>query len=118
VAGWLSHARGLRRLSTRALTEDLSESKIPRQVESLAAQKPDELTDYPRPLLEDREGNIWVSTSGGLDRFSYSKVVPLDIPSQPRSGDVLIGDTALVSDRRVPSGRASQPLLGSTARDS
>jgi len=90
---------GLRRLSTRALTEDLSESKIPRQVESLAAQKPDELTDYPRPLLEDREGNIWVSTSGGLDRFSYSKVVPLDIPSQPRSGDVLIGDTALVSDR-------------------
>ena len=31
-------------------------------------------SNYVRGLLEDREGNIWVATDNGLDRFSYTAV--------------------------------------------
>ncbi|TFW28716.1 sensor histidine kinase [Duganella callida] len=32
-------------------------------------------------VMEDREGNIWVATHGGLDRFRANKLVPVNIPS-------------------------------------
>ena len=32
-------------------------------------------------LLEDREGNIWVSTAKGLDRFRHSHLVPVTLPN-------------------------------------
>src|SRR5262249_14818107 len=31
-------------------------------------------------LLEDHEGNIWVGTNNGLDRFYKSKIVPIVLP--------------------------------------
>lgn len=37
--------------------------------------------DYVGPLLEDREGNLWVGTSRGLDRFRASRLVPAGFPS-------------------------------------
>ena len=40
-------------------------------------------SDYVNCVLQDREGNIWFGTSGGLDRFRQSPVVSL--PLQPIS---------------------------------
>ncbi|WP_317987900.1 sensor histidine kinase [Hyalangium gracile] len=36
--------------------------------------------DYAWPVLEDREGNFWVGTSGGLDRFRVSPMVLAEFP--------------------------------------
>jgi signal transduction histidine kinase/ligand-binding sensor domain-containing protein len=40
-------------------------------------------SDYVTSVLHDREGNVWFGTSGGLDRFRQSAVVP--VPLQPLS---------------------------------
>ena len=36
--------------------------------------------DYSPTALEDREGNIWIGTSNGLDRFRESDIVPVRFP--------------------------------------
>lgn len=33
------------------------------------------------PVLEDREGNIWVATRDGLDQFRYTALVPVALPT-------------------------------------
>ncbi len=40
-------------------------------------------SDYVYCVLRDREGNVWIGTSGGLDRFRQSPVV--SVPLQPIS---------------------------------
>ncbi|HET7212567.1 MAG TPA: two-component regulator propeller domain-containing protein, partial [Terriglobia bacterium] len=40
-------------------------------------------SDYVHCVLQDREGNVWFGTSGGLDRFRQSPVV--SVPLQPIS---------------------------------
>lgn len=34
-----------------------------------------------RQVMEDREGNIWVITAAGLDRFRENKLLPLNMPA-------------------------------------
>jgi PAS domain S-box-containing protein len=52
------------------------------EVEAFTQQ--DGLTsDYVHCVLQDREGNVWFGTSGGLDRFRQSPVV--SVPLQPIS---------------------------------
>ena len=43
-------------------------------------------------LLEDHEGNIWVSSSKGLDRFRRSHLVPVKLPPAYRGLTLLTGD--------------------------
>ena len=38
-------------------------------------------SDYVICVLEDREGNIWVGTNAGLDRFRQSAVIPINFQS-------------------------------------
>ncbi len=35
---------------------------------------------YAQAFLEDREGNVWIGTASGLDRFRESRVTPVDLP--------------------------------------
>jgi len=49
-------------------------------------------SDYVSPVLEDREGNIWVGTSTGLDRFQETSVVPSALPAGSRDMLVIPGD--------------------------
>ncbi|UWZ84392.1 sensor histidine kinase [Occallatibacter riparius] len=46
-------------------------------------QKDGLTSDYVYSVLQDREGNVWIGTSGGLDRFQQTPVVSL--PLQPIS---------------------------------
>lgn len=53
----------------------------------------DGLTDNsPNGILEDREGNIWVSSNKGLDRFRHSHLVPVILPSGYRDLTLRAGD--------------------------
>lgn len=48
--------------------------------------------DVASALLEDREGNIWVGTAKGLDRFRYNAVVPVALPPAHQKLTLLAGE--------------------------
>ncbi len=58
--------------------------------------------DLANVVFEDREGNLWVGTTKGLDRFRYSHVVPVTLPgphqkvtlAADRDGTVWTGSSA------------------------
>jgi signal transduction histidine kinase/ligand-binding sensor domain-containing protein len=37
-------------------------------------------SDYVSCILQDREGNVWVGTGSGIDRFQQRAVVPVELP--------------------------------------
>jgi ligand-binding sensor domain-containing protein len=68
--------------------------------------------DIVSPILQDREGNIWVGTNSGLDRFRKTNLVPVVFPFKPHqpvwvagdAGDVWVYDLGVMV--RVHEGRA------------
>ncbi len=62
--------------------------------------------DYAWPLLIDREGNIWVGTSAGLDRFSRSNFTPAPFP--PGTHDFAL---AAGADGSVWTGSSSKQVM-------
>lgn len=62
--------------------------------------------DYAWPLLIDREGNTWVGTGAGLDRFSRSNFTPAPFPSGTH-------DFALATgvDGAIWTGSSSKPVM-------
>jgi PAS domain S-box-containing protein len=68
--------------------------------------------DVVSPILKDREGNIWIGTNNGLDRFRKTNLVPVVFPFKPHqpiwvagdSGDVWVYDLGVMV--RVHGGRA------------
>src|SRR5260370_1097685 len=84
---WItSGGDGLRRLAYPGRVRGQHIAQFGPQAEQFT--KKDGLShDYVISALEDREGNIWFVTVGGLDRFRESKVTPVSIPGgdQPRS---------------------------------
>jgi signal transduction histidine kinase/ligand-binding sensor domain-containing protein len=84
---WItSGGDGLRRLAYPGRVSGLHIAQFGPQAERFT--KKDGLShDYVVSALEDREGNIWFGTVGGLDRFRESKATPVSIPGgdQPRS---------------------------------
>ncbi len=47
-------------------------------------------------ILEDREGNIWVSSNKGLDRFRHSHLVPVELPPGYRNFTLLADDDGTI----------------------
>ncbi len=57
-------------------------------------------SDYLQPLLEDREGNLWVGSSRGLDRFRHANLVQVAMPEGAQDfAMVADGDALLVGTR-------------------
>lgn len=48
--------------------------------------------DYAWPLIEDREGNIWVGTSAGLDRFRYAALIRAPFPAGAHDFALVTGE--------------------------
>ena len=63
-------------------------------------------SDYVQSVLEDREGNFWFGTAGGLDRFRVANLTPAPFPKGAH-------DFALVTDNAgsLWAGTRNQPLL-------
>lgn len=62
--------------------------------------------DYLLPVLEDREGNVWVGSSRGLDRFRHTQVIPAMLPDGAQ-------DFAIVTaaDGTLLAGSRNRPLM-------
>ena len=43
-------------------------------------------------ILEDREGNVWVGTNGGLDRFRYRNVLSFPFPASMSNFSLIAGN--------------------------
>jgi PAS domain S-box-containing protein len=70
--------------------------------------------DVVRAILQDREGNIWVGTNNGLDRFRKTNLLPVVLPFKTTvavlaagdAGDVWVGSRGSMA--RVHGGRADR----------
>jgi len=56
-------------------------------------------------VFEDREGNVWVTSSRGLDQFRWSKLIPIELAhgatyismaEDPSSGGLIVGSESLM----------------------
>jgi signal transduction histidine kinase/ligand-binding sensor domain-containing protein len=101
---------GLRRSPAPDLLKG-SIKEFSKAVESFTAR--DGLSDnYVATILQDREGNIWVGTNNGLDRFRKTNLVPVVLPFKPQQAVLAAGDDGdawveeLISMVRVHNGHA------------
>ena len=79
------------------------------EVESFTAK--DGLSDdFVLAILQDREGNIWVGTDNGLDRFRKTNLVPVGLPIKPIQPVWVAGDAGdvLGNGVRIHGGRADR----------
>ena len=67
----------LERVDKAALVDG---AKIERSMVELFSEKDGLTGGIVTSLIQDRERNIWVSTSNGLDRFRESPIVPVPVP--------------------------------------
>lgn len=51
---------------------------------------------YANAFLEDREGNVWIGTAGGLDRFRESRLTPVDLPRGANGYGIAAADSGAV----------------------
>ena len=87
-AFWISSiGDGLRRAPAPELLKGRIE-EFSTAVESFTAK--DGLSDdVALSILQDREGNIWVGTNSGLDRFRKTNLVPVVLPT-PENGNTVL----------------------------
>lgn len=61
-------------------------------------------SDYIYCILQDREGNVWIGTSGGLDRFRQSPVVSVPLQPIPHRGALPISSSHSFITRALAAG--------------
>jgi signal transduction histidine kinase len=72
--------------------EKLQDSKTFQTAAEIFSDKNGLTSNYAPSILEDREGNVWVGTSAGLDRFQSSNVVLSAFPSKVNDMILIAGD--------------------------
>jgi PAS domain S-box-containing protein len=115
---------GLRRAPTpNLLSGQIKESST--EVELFNAK--DGLSDdYVRAVFQDRDGNIWVGTNNGLDRFRKTNLKPVILPFKPRiailaagkAGDAWIEDRNFMVHVSGTHAKTSDPLPSGAAPSS
>lgn len=68
--------------------------------------------DVVRAILQDREGNIWVGTNNGLDRFRKTNLVEVVLPFKTLYAAIAAGDAG---DVRVESPTSAVRVHGGSA---
>ncbi|MNR79908.1 Signal transduction histidine-protein kinase/phosphatase DegS [compost metagenome] len=63
-------------------------------------------SDYVWPMLEDRDGNVWVGTNAGLDRFRPRTLMHSDFPSDALNYALVAG-----VDGSIWAGSSNRPAL-------
>lgn len=124
-----SSIEGIKRLRFPEKLDNRKLSPVSKELESFGVQ--DGLTNITvGNILEDREGNIWVSSIKGLDRFSRRPFVAMKLPQNYETFALLSGENGDVwasSPNKNPLLRingekiieASQPMeISSVYRDS
>jgi signal transduction histidine kinase len=87
---WLTSTRGIHRVRDVArLLDPRSSPDLQRDVYSDV----DGLTAaFAAAFLEDREGNVWIGTAGGVDRFRESRLTPVELPHGANGFAVVAAD--------------------------
>lgn len=87
---WMSSASGIHRLKDVArLLDPASRADSTRD----AFSGVDGLTaPFAATFLEDREGNVWIGTAGGLDRFRESRLTRVELPRAADGFAIAAGD--------------------------
>jgi signal transduction histidine kinase/ligand-binding sensor domain-containing protein len=63
-------------------------------------------SDYVWPMLEDRDGNVWVGTNAGLDRFRPRTLMPSDFPTDALNYALVAG-----ADGNIWAGSSNRPAM-------
>lgn len=63
-------------------------------------------SDYIWPMLEDTEGNVWIGTNAGLDRFRLRTLMPANFPASALNFAMAAGD-----DGSLWAGTSNRPAM-------
>jgi signal transduction histidine kinase/ligand-binding sensor domain-containing protein len=89
---WLTTmGSGLRRLPYPERQRDTA-SNSDAETTEVYSQKDGLSSDYIESIFEDREGNLWIGTNAGLDRFRQGSVVPVAVPAGSAYFSLIQGD--------------------------
>jgi len=86
---WAAASSGIHRIKQVAHLADRASTREPYEVfsngDGLSAS-------YANALLEDREGNVWIGTAGGVDRFREARLTRVPVPQGSNGFAVAAGD--------------------------
>jgi len=90
-AVWIPTPQGIRRFKSMDSLASTSTRGVAAKIDVFG--RPDGLTaEHIFSALQDKEGNVWFGTSGGLDKFRAAKLVKIDMPPGSQYFSLARGD--------------------------